>query len=155
MNQDKNNILGIIVTKKLLTQLPSNDKTLRERSQEFGLEKPFFVAKDTNLLEMMRLFQENRGTIAIVVDQEAKKQLQVGEVWNVRLHFLTIQRQNSVINFKGSTGVKVEGIITLKDVFREVVDRDFKDIDINQQIFQTVILENSVTNPFSRIITVF
>lgn len=81
--EDTNNIMGVLISKKLINADITKKNPIRERRRDFNYEAPVFVAKDTNLLEMMRLFQEKMTSMAIVIDKEAKKELAQGQVWNV------------------------------------------------------------------------
>lgn len=69
-NSDKNNIYGALVTKSLLGAREEIGKELTESS--CTIEAPLVVCKDTNLLEMLSLFQQKRTRIAMVTDEEKK-----------------------------------------------------------------------------------
>lgn len=63
--------LGFLKTKNLIENRENYiNKLVTECSV---LQKPLIVAKDTNLLEMLMIFQDKKGTLAMINEEVRKK----------------------------------------------------------------------------------
>lgn len=63
--------LGYLKSKSLIE---NKDKILNLPILDCStLQKPLLVSKDTNLLEMLMIFQEKKATLAIITDEIRKK----------------------------------------------------------------------------------
>jgi metal transporter CNNM len=68
---NKNQIIGFLKTKSIIDCLDRHvGKVI---SEVYSSQAPLIVSKDTNLLEMLMIFQDKRTTIAMVNDEERKQ----------------------------------------------------------------------------------
>jgi len=116
-NHDKNNIIGILKVKSLLATDKIRGSTIEEA--QIRLIQPLIVASDTSMLEMLMLFQEKKTSIALVSDERAKEK-GVNAMLYSRRH-MTIEE----------TGARLVGIVSLKDLFEEILESKMVDDDVH------------------------
>jgi len=116
-NHDKNNIIGILKVKSLLATDKIRGSTVEEA--QIRLIQPLIVASDTSMLEMLMLFQEKKTSIALVSDERAKEK-GVNAMLYSRRH-MTIEE----------TGARLVGIVSLKDLFEEILESKMVDDDVH------------------------
>jgi len=116
-NHDKNNIIGILKVKSLLAIDKIRGSTVEEA--QMRLIQPLIVASDTSMLEMLMLFQEKKTSIALVSDERVKEK-GVNAILYSRRH-MTVEE----------AGVRLVGIISLKDIFEEILESKMVDDDVH------------------------
>jgi metal transporter CNNM len=106
--------VGFLKVKKLLNIGSFTGKQVIE----LGIDSlPIHIHKYTNLLEALRIMQESKHSILIVIDSISEKN---GIIRN-------LSNSHSKISFKNSS--KILGFIFLKDIFEEIIKENMEDDD--------------------------
>ncbi|EAS07552.3 transmembrane protein, putative (macronuclear) [Tetrahymena thermophila SB210] len=112
----RTNIIGCLRTKIILGC--ENKHLNKPIATRFPLTQLLMIAKDTNMLQMIQIFQKKKCSLAIVTTEEKKKK---------NNEELLMSCRDMIVEHYS----QIEGIIFLKDVFEEIVDIDFQDDDLH------------------------
>lgn len=115
---EENKCLGILTTKKLLNYKDYQSKSISESKQI--LTKPFFVVSNTNLLEALSIMQVKKTNILLVSKTQNNNRASV------------MLRSKAEMLLDGKTS-DVIGLITLKDIFEQITQEDFEEVEVNLQ----------------------
>lgn len=120
-DHDKENIIGFIKAKSLLCY----EKCLGQTIQQSGisLTDPLFVSKDTSMLALLGLFQVKKTAIALVTEDSVKKE---------KPDDIFFSKRDYVLESFGKK--KLIGLISLKDIFEEMLESELKDDDIHNPV---------------------
>jgi metal transporter CNNM len=116
-NHDKNNIIGILKVKSLLAHDKVRGSTVEEA--QIRLMTPVIVSADTSMLEMLMLFQEKKTSIALVSEEKVKDK---------GGNAIFYSRRNMTVE---ESGAHLVGIISLKDIFEEILESKMVDDDVH------------------------
>ena len=114
---EKRNIIGIISTKFLITASEYMGKPV---GKAVKVTKPVYVAKDQNLLELLKIFQTSKTTCALITDKTVRPNEIRG---SIRRTF-----HSRPEGFKEDT-YNIIGMITLKDLFAKICSVELMDND--------------------------
>ncbi|KRX07057.1 hypothetical protein PPERSA_08734 [Pseudocohnilembus persalinus] len=130
---DKQNVSYIMKTKHfLLCQQSQIGKTIKKR---FYTKEPLVVKKNSSMLDLLMVFQQTQQTFALIADEiDIKSHNQKKDEY---ISGIQSQRNQSK---DGMGESKIIGIITLKDVFEEILDQQLLDEDLHKG--QKIELEN-------------
>lgn len=122
-NNNRNDVIGVLRIKKLITLDINQNKSLKELS--FKLRPPLVVHPDIKINELFSEFLKGKSHMAFVTEQVDKLQAKLG-----------LNRTNSILvdnpyllNQKGDLGILILGIITLEDVLNKVFQMNIIDED--------------------------
>ena len=113
---EENKCLGVLTTKKLLNYKDYLNKSISESKQL--LNKPFFVVSNTNLLEALSIMQVKKTNILLVSKTQNNNRASV------------MLRSKAEMLLDGKTS-DVIGLITLKDIFEQITQEDFDEVEAN------------------------
>jgi metal transporter CNNM len=114
-NNNRNNVMGILLVKKLIVLSPEDAKPVGD----FVFRQPLFAPPDTPLLEMLNMFQEHHKHLAIITTDPEK------------LAMFSRDRSRDV-----PADLKVLGLITAEDVMERIIHEPLID-ETDQGIAQT------------------
>jgi CBS domain containing-hemolysin-like protein len=115
---DKNNIVGVISSKFLVTSTEFMGKPL---GKSVKISKPVYVARDQNLLELLKIFQNSNTTFALITDRVIRQD-EIGGSTRKSFH----PRPEGA---KEDEKREILGLVTLKDLFAKIVSVELKDDD--------------------------
>jgi len=118
---DKENVIGFLKAKSLLCY----EKCLGQSVQQSGLTltDPLFVSKDTSMLALLGLFQVKKTAIALITEDSIKKE---------KPDDIFFSKRDYVLENMGKK--KLIGLISLKDIFEEMLESELKDDDIHNPV---------------------
>ena len=114
----ESNCVGVLWAKSLLDFDTSTKKSIR--SAGVRLVPPLIIASQTNLLEALSIMEQKKMSIALINESE-------GGYMRYSRPMSTTFRNSKVMS--GNFKMKIVGVITLKDIFERLVERDFEDHD--------------------------
>lgn len=112
------NCVGVLWAKSLLDVDCSGRKTLR--GSGVRLVPPLVMSSQTNLLEALSIMEQRKMSLALIHESD-------GGYMRYSRPQSTTFRNSRIIS--GNFKMKVVGLITLKDIFERMVERDFEDHD--------------------------
>jgi metal transporter CNNM len=115
---NRNQVIGFLKVKSLLD--PRYVGMTIEQSR-IPLIPTLIVPKDTSMLEMLMLFQEKKTSIALVCEETAKDKGQ-------NAIYFTKRNQNE------DGGAVLIGLISLKDIFEEILEAKMDDDDLHNPV---------------------
>lgn len=127
INNNKEDIIGILRSKQLIGLNFKNPKSMKEH--RLNLSRPIVVSPDLPLVDLLKEFGEGKSHMAFLSNSVNKLQSKLG-----------LNAQNSVVadsmmNENYSETVRILGIVTLEDVIEKLINIDIKDEDeyVNDQ----------------------
>jgi metal transporter CNNM len=130
--------VGIMWAKSLLDINLSAQKTIR--SAGVRLVTPLIIASQTNLLEALSIMEQKKASIAMIHESD-------GGFMRHSRPMSTTFRTSKIIS--GNFKTKIIGLITLKNIFERLVERDFEDHDqhLRSMVSQTYFGSKGETPP--------
>ena len=119
-----NNVIGFLKSKSLIKHEECINRTIQESGIQ--LTDPLFVTKDTSMLALLGLFQSKKTAIAMVTDDTVQKE---------RSDDIFFSKMDYVLEPMGQK--KLIGLISLKDIFEEMLETELKDDDVHNPLFST------------------
>ncbi len=148
----RENIVGILRMKDLIGLENNGPLSLKEHKVE--LRKPLVISTNTHLLDLLREFQKGKSHMALITENK--------DVETAQLR-LGLTRTNSLIKNKEEMKEKIEnsklkklqilGIITLEDIFEEMVNCKIFDEDDLDKIIKKNEVIAEVKESMERILT--
>lgn len=116
---DLDNCVGVLNTKQLINY----EEIIGMKIKHAGLRitKAVFIVQQANLLETLRIMEQKKLSILMVVRGN-------------NYHNLKLQRMNSRSRTEmivEDTKARVIGMVVLKDIFERIVEKDFEDQDLH------------------------
>ena len=110
--------VGILRTKKLVDISQLTNKSIENSGLK--LDPPLMMLNKTNLLEAMSIMEQKRSGIALVIESPEPKLY-------LRKTISLTSRIDKIVT--GNPKEDIIGLVCLKDIFEEMVEKDFEDHD--------------------------
>ena len=123
--------VGILRSKQLLNFESVIGKSIKNSG--INLIKPVIIKSNTNLLESLSILEQKKVSMLLITDE-----------YSVDPYVQTRSRNDQI--YKGSTG-SISGLITLKEVFEKLVEKDFDD---QEDHYQSLTPNNLQGNEFKK-----
>lgn len=124
-NHDKNTIVGVVGVKSMLGIIKDAGKALKD--VKITKLRPVYVRRDTNLLEMLALFQENKCSLVMVSDKEKAPHVTVCEKKGG--HKVAPPSRRDALVHSNNKESSVVGLVHIKDVFEQILQAELLDED--------------------------
>jgi metal transporter CNNM len=119
--QNRNNIRGLLLVKKLIVISPEDSRSVRS----LGLRKPLFITPDHALLDVLNVFQQGKSHLAIICADPAAVEM-------------ALKKGEEI-----PANIEMHGILTLEDVLERLIKEEITDETDAQGGVKQVLLEKS------------
>lgn len=123
--------VGILWAKNLLDYQRYQEKSIKNSG--IKLTAPLIISSQTNLLEALSILQQKKINLCLVSESDSIPHMRASRR-------MSITSRNDKI-MSGQFKPKIVGLLTLKDIFEKIVEKDFEDHDnhLRSMISQTYI----------------